>query len=108
MRPHTIVLAALAALAAGLAAAAHAWSGALNPVKLALQHSDLPSNVEGTILGPAHPTPMSQYSLRVLGPGLKGADYSYTWPAGGTVDVPGLGATAKEWHLSGEVFVAPG
>src|SRR5262249_38876483 len=49
---------------------------------------------------PAKPGCESQESLRFIGTGLKGADYSYTWPAVGS-------SLEKQWHLTGEVFVAP-
>lgn len=101
----TIVL--VAAVLCATAALAHAATESLNPLKAALQHSDVPATVQGTILGPAHPSLITQDALRFIGTGLKGADYNYTWPAGGTVTVPTLGPTEKDWHLWGEVYVAP-
>lgn len=99
----TIVVTALAC--AVIATAAAAASG--NPLRLALQRSDMPSSVENTVLGQAKPELEKQESLRFIGTGLKGADYSYMWPAGGTVKVHDLGPTQKQWHVGGEVLVAP-
>jgi hypothetical protein len=127
MRIRTVALAAAAALAVAAAALgapavkdpktliltrahvpAHAGATAKNPaLRLALQRKDMPANVEGGPLGPVGPRETDQDSLDVLGTGLKGADYFYKWPAGGTVNAPGLGAIDKEWRVSGDVVVAP-
>lgn len=102
-----IPFAAALALCVSVAAGARASTDGLNPLELALQNGDVPATVHRTILGPAAPHLITQDALRFIGTGLKGADYSYTWPAGGTVAVPALGRTEKEWHLWGEVYVAP-
>lgn len=96
----------LAVVLWGSVAVAHAAVDGRNPLKLALQHSDVPATVKGSLLGPAAPHLETQDALRFLGTGLKAADYSYAWPAGGTVATP-IGAVDKEWYLSGEVYVAP-
>jgi hypothetical protein len=95
----------LTALAA-LAAAALAAAAKLDPLSLALHRTDMPASVAKTLI--PSPSRMSASTVAILGvPGTTAAEYSYTWPAGGSVAVPALGATAKEWHLSGTVFVAP-
>jgi hypothetical protein len=99
----TIVLAALA----GALIATAATASAANPLVLALQHADMPSTVENHLAGPAKPEKEDPANLRFIGTGLKGADYSYEWPAGGTVKVAELGPAPKQWHVYGEVFVAP-
>jgi len=99
-----VVLIASAAVAGGWTA--FASGAARNPVRLALQRNDVPSTVQGTLLGPPAPHVIKADILRFIGTGLRGADYSYTWPAGGRINVPTLGATDKQWHLSGDVYVA--
>jgi hypothetical protein len=102
----------LISLAVAAAAVVDAATGGGNPqqlaLKRALQANDfLPAKVEPSLLGPAGPAPKTQDSLGFIGKGLYGADYNYTWKPGGTVSVPGLGATDKEWHVFGDVFIAP-
>jgi hypothetical protein len=95
--------------AATLTTGAFAASGAADPLRLALQRADMPSNVNRQAPPFTSPARMNPAHLAPLGVrGLKGADYRYTWPAGGTVNVPFIGETEKEWALEGEVLVAPG
>jgi len=97
MRIPMIVLVAFAAvvLAQGSPAASSSCGSALT---LALQKADVPSTVQGSLFGPAKPHCKTADALRFIGTGLKGADYSYTWPVSGS--------TEKDWHLTGDVFVA--
>lgn len=91
--------AALAALAVLVAAAAAL--AAPDPLRLALQKSDFPAGVHGsTARSPAS-------GVRAFGiAGLKAANLTFSWPAGGTVNTS-LGPADKEWLLVGDVFVAP-
>jgi hypothetical protein len=98
----------LLAVAAGLiASTAFGYGATKDPLRLALQRGDMPQSVKASLFGPAGPSRMKPDILRFIGTGLRGAEYSYTWPAGGQVNVPGLGPTEKDWHLSGRVYVAP-
>jgi hypothetical protein len=82
-------------------AVALAASAALDPLKLALQRSDMPPTVENAILGPPKPHPEDPEGLLSHGKGLKGANFAYSWPGG--KNKPGL----ADWHLEGKVIVAP-
>src|SRR4051812_24171848 len=89
------------------ATTAGAGAGRLDPLRLALHRPDMPKSVEKSFL--PSPSAMNPADVAILGvPGTRAAHYSYTWPAGGTVNVPALGPTPKEWHLEGTVFVATG
>jgi hypothetical protein len=96
-----------AVLAAGVAAASTAFAAdaAKDPLRVALQRSDMPASTQKSIL--PSPSRDNASDLAIIGRGLKGASYSYAWLAGGQVNLPGLGPADKEWHVSGEVFVAP-
>jgi hypothetical protein len=91
-----ILVTALVAAASALAIAA-----APDPRRLALQKSDFPASAHGGLQrSPA--SGLQWFGVR----GLKAADFSFTWPAGGSVNTP-AGPFDKEWHLEGDVFVAP-
>jgi hypothetical protein len=91
MRTILLVCASTLALTAG----SFAMGAAPNPVKLALQRADVPSTTDM----PVDPDPVDPADLADLDvKGLKGAQYSYGWPAGGG---------DKHWRLAGAVFVAP-
>jgi len=102
----------LVVLAVAVAAAAHgatvAANGAVEPIlKLALQRADMPATTRKPPIASPSPAPIPRSALAALRvPGLQGADYAYTWPAGGVVDTA-IGAIDKEWHLEGSVYRAP-
>jgi hypothetical protein len=107
MRSRRTVVAYLAA--ASLAVTALAAAASPSPLALALHLSDLPANVEKPPAWSPSPSLEKPADVAILGvKGTTAAGYGYTWPAGGTVDLAGLGPTPKEWHLTGTVFVAPG
>src|SRR5215207_1698816 len=95
-------LATLATLVAILAASAAALAApsAKNPLALTLKQADLPAGARFSV----NRDPAS--GLRALGRGLKGANYTGTFAAGGTVNTQ-LGELDKEWFLEGDVIVAP-
>src|SRR5262249_50351699 len=72
-----------------------------DPLKLALQRSDMPPTVQNHILGPPKPEREDPEGLRSHGTGLRGARYTYSWP--GRKKGAGLG----DWQLEGKVIVAP-
>jgi hypothetical protein len=88
---------AIALTALSSAAPAYAANSSCSSVLAhALQRADMPSTIEG----PSKPDCKSADTLHFIGTGLKGAGYSYTWPVV-------RGSFEKEWHVTGEVFVAP-
>ena len=93
-----LMLAAATALAAGALAA----PTVADPMRLALQKTDVPANSYGS-----GPTRDSASALAPLGVrGLKGASWHYMIPAGGEVDTA-AGPLPREWAVQGDVFVAP-
>ena len=81
-------------------------AGAPEPIEqLALQRADLPATLRKStrqypeVVDPSHLLPFAI-------PGLQAAQYSYIWPAGGTLTTP-IGVVPKEWLIGGEVFRAP-
>lgn len=105
-QPRTVAVGLAAA--ATIAATALAAAARPNPLTLALHLSDLPRNVEKSPSWSPSPSLEKQADVAILGvKGTAAADYAYTWPAGGTVNLSGLGRTAKEWHVAGTVFVTP-
>jgi len=97
-RSIVLVIVAAAVMTAG----ALAGTAAKNPLKLALQASDMPANLSGF-----RPRPLLQdpATVAILGvPGVRAADYTYSWPADPKVNDP---AAAEKWLLQGTVFVAP-
>jgi len=94
--------------AATVATAPLAAVSAQDPLKLALQRSDMPpTTVKAPVFNPS-PHRDNPADLAILGvPKVTGASYSYTWPAGGQVNLPGLGPADKEWYLTGSVYLAP-
>lgn len=86
--------------AAAVASAALAAPAARDPLALTLKQADLPAGARYSVgRDPAS-------GLRALGRGLKGASYTATFSAGGTVSTP-LGTLDREWFLEGSVIVAP-
>ena len=96
----------IAVVAAMLGHSAIAGRAAEPILKLALQRADMPATLQKAafqypaIVNPSHLQP---FLIR----GLEAAEYKYKWPAGGTVNIPGLGALDKEWLLEGNVYRAP-
>lgn len=95
----------LAVAAALLGPAVVPYATAQSVGQLALQRSDMPPTTmtsdqqQPQVLDPDH--------LRPFGiAGLQAADYTYIWPAGGTLNTP-IGVINKEWLVAGEVFLAP-
>jgi hypothetical protein len=107
-RSRVIVLTVLTVVTVlSLPAMAPASSSAGNPLKLALQRADMPPTTDKAPSWDPSPHAKRSGDLAILGvPGLKGAGYSYTWAAGGTV-ASSTGPLEKQWHVSGDVFVAP-
>jgi hypothetical protein len=94
MRIRFIPIALAGALA--VAAIAFAASDARDPARLALQRLDAPRTVDlSPGVDPVDPQDLADLDVR----GLKGVQYSYAWPAGGT---------DRHWRIAGSVFVAPG
>lgn len=91
MRTTLLILASTLVLSAG----AYAGGAAPDPVKLAVQRSNVPKTTDMPV--DAHRIdPQDLADLDVHG--LKGAEYAYAWPAGGA---------DRHWRLAGAVFVAP-
>lgn len=98
MRSKTVLFMCAGALT--VATVALAASAALDPLKLALQRSDMPPTVENGLGQPPKPSLLDPQDLHNHGTGLKGAEYGYSWPGKKT---PGL----ADWHVEGLVIVAP-
>jgi hypothetical protein len=93
MRRRVIPITLASALA--VTAIAVAASVARDPARLALQRADAPRNVDlSPGVDPVDPEAIADLDV----PGLKAADYSYAWPAGGA---------GRHWRIAGSVFVAP-
>jgi hypothetical protein len=99
MKLSTISLALVAAVAVTSGALAASTVG--DPLALALKQSDLPAGAQLSV----RRDPAS--GLRALGRGLRGANYSGTFAAGGGTVATPLGDLDKEWYIEGDVIVAP-
>jgi hypothetical protein len=77
--------------------------GAAEPIlKLALQYADMPSTTGKPGLGRTNPQTFDPGALAPFG-AREHVNYSYSWPAGGTLQTP-IGAIEKKWVIAGDVY----